>query len=185
MPDPAMADAWPTPLYNGINGSTNGGANALLRGGGTMPTDALQFWRKIPFSMTCGLTYDPNNSNKGRVTMIDAGNLYDNWSSLIVSPVVSSEWAATASPCATATIGAASATVLTGNTARTACRISNTHATQTLYLSLDGNAAEIGKGVYIGPGQSWEMSTPGTLSLGTIKGISSGAGTVVAVQEWT
>jgi len=77
------------------------------------------------------------------------------------------------------------ASILAANTARRAAYISNTSASDTLYLAF-GGAATAGSGIAIGPGQTFEMTeAAGNLSTQEIRGVSGGAAITVGVQEAT
>ena len=82
------------------------------------------------------------------------------------------------------TVGVASGLVLAANPARKFLSAHNTDATKTVSIGFDGNAAEVNKGVVIPPGQFRAIHSPGEApSVGSVFMISSGAGTVVALQE--
>lgn len=80
------------------------------------------------------------------------------------------------------TIGAASVSVLVANESRKRVIIVNSHATQSVWLSL-GATAVVGQGIYLAPnGGSFEIA-PDEVWTGQILGIASGAGTIVGVVE--
>jgi hypothetical protein len=79
------------------------------------------------------------------------------------------------------TIGGTTGQILAASPDRHYVRITNTHATQVLYLML-GADAELGKGIYLKAGESYVMSHGlDNLSFQAINGIASGAGTTVQV----
>lgn len=79
--------------------------------------------------------------------------------------------------------GAASGAIIAANPLRRYLLISNTHATQRVSLAF-GAAAVIDTGITLQAGQSYEMSeSAGNLSLVEVRGIASGAATLLGVQE--
>ena len=81
-------------------------------------------------------------------------------------------------PGSTVTIGAASAALVPANRDRIEVFIKNTHATQSLSLSLGGTAT-VGSGIVLAAGESAIIDS----FVGAINAIGSGAGTTVAVAE--
>lgn len=77
-------------------------------------------------------------------------------------------------------IGAASATVAAASPSRTTLWIKNTHATQTLSLSLGGTAVA-GEGIHLAAGEGIVIT--GAEWKGAVNGIGSGAATTTAVAE--
>lgn len=77
-------------------------------------------------------------------------------------------------------IGTTSATVGAASPSRTRLWITNTHATQSLSLSLGGTAV-VGEGIHLLAGQSVEIS--GAEWKGAVNGIGSLPATTVAVAE--
>lgn len=83
-------------------------------------------------------------------------------------------------PAGTATIGAASAAIVTAQPeSRLGVYICNTHATQGLYLSLGGTAV-VGSGIYLPPVNGAVYINDYS---GAINGIATGASTIVAFSE--
>jgi hypothetical protein len=98
--------------------------------------------------------------------------------------------AASASPLtmaapATGSVGVASASLVAANPARRFISIENAHATGIVYLGF-GNAAVVGSGIRIAPGNFKSFNQPGNdLSRAEIFAISTVAATTVAIQEGT
>lgn len=83
-------------------------------------------------------------------------------------------------PGTAVTVGAASATIASANADRAEITIQNDHATQVVYLKLAASAAEANKGIRLNAaGGSWTSSA----YTGEVRGIATGAGTVVLVTE--
>lgn len=81
-------------------------------------------------------------------------------------------------------LGAASTLLLGKNEARKRAILVNGHATQSVWLAF-GEAAVVGKGVYLAPnGGSFEIP-PDELWTGEVYGIASGAATPVGTEEFS
>lgn len=78
-------------------------------------------------------------------------------------------------------VGAASAVIAAANISRTRLWITNTHATQTLSLSLGGTAV-VGEGIHL-LAAGGKVEIAGADWKGAVNGIGSGAATTVAVAE--
>lgn len=93
------------------------------------------------------------------------------------SPIGQSDLAKT--PVSAVTVGASDTLIVAANTARTEVTICNDHATNVLYLALGGTAV-VNQGIRVNAaGGSY---TTNAFS-GAIRGIATGAGTVVTLSE--
>jgi hypothetical protein len=82
------------------------------------------------------------------------------------------------------TVGTSSSSVLAENDARKRAIICNGHASNSAWVSF-GEAAIVGKGVYLAPnGGSFEIP-PDELYTGQVFCIASGAGTLIGIVEFS
>jgi hypothetical protein len=83
-----------------------------------------------------------------------------------------------------ATVGVASALALAANPARRFLSLQNTHATGIIYLGWGANAAVVGSGIPITPGNFKSFNQPGEdLSREALNAISTVAASNLAIQE--
>lgn len=78
-------------------------------------------------------------------------------------------------------VGAADTPILASNNNRDYLLIQNKHASQNIWVRLDGGAGASGVGVLIGPGGSLELSN--TVPTNAIRGYASGAATNITIVE--
>jgi len=168
-------------FHDGIATSKSGGANALFKGGGILPTNAVRISDEVPFVLNSGVVQDAVNSSKLQIALVNVESVGSKYALLTTTAGLGTSL--TASAPAAASVGVASAQALAANTSRRGLVLTNTSANQISVAF--GATAVLASGITLNANGGTFVMDSGTFSSAAVNAIAAGAASNLAIQEFT